>query len=235
VTTLLLLRHGRTPANAGAILAGWSPDVHLDETGQKQAAALAERLRPVPLAALVASPLDRCQETATAVLEGRNGLDLETDERVGEVRYGDWTGRPIKELARESMWKVVQQHPSAAVFPGDGGEALAAVQARAVAVVRERNALLDPNAVYAICSHGDVIKSILADALGMHLDLFQRIVVEPCSVSVVQYTDTRPFVVRVNDTGGDVRSLIPPKKRRRRKASSDAVIGGATGAPVANE
>jgi probable phosphomutase (TIGR03848 family) len=231
----LLLRHGRTAANTGAILAGWSPDVHLDDVGQQQAAALAERLKPIPLAALIASPLDRCQETATAVLAGRNGLQLETDERVGEVRYGDWTGRPLKELSRESMWKVVQQHPSAAVFPGDGGEALAAVQARAVAAVRQRNAVLDPNSVYAICSHGDVIKAVLADALGMHLDLFQRIVVEPCSVSVVQYTDTRPFVVRVNDTGGDVRSLIPPKKRRRRKPSSDAVVGGATGAPGSNE
>ena len=235
MTTLLLLRHGRTPANAGAILAGWTPDVHLDEVGQKQAAALAERLRPVPLAALRCSPLDRCQETAAAVAEGRDGLRVETDERLGEVRYGDWTGRPLKELARDPMWKVVQQHPSAAVFPGATGERLANVQARAVAAVRECNAALDDNAVYAVCSHGDVIKAILADALGMHLDLFQRIVVEPCSVSVVQYTDTRPFVVRVNDTGGDVRSLIPPKRRRRRKSSSDAVVGGGAGAADRNE
>ncbi len=235
MTTLLLLRHGRTPANAGAILAGWSPDVHLDEVGQQQAAALAERLRPVPLAALIASPLERCQETAACVAEGRDGLSVETDARLGEVRYGDWTGRPLKELAREPMWKVVQQHPSAAVFPGAEGEALAAVQARAVAAVRERNAVLDDNAVYAMCSHGDVIKAVLADALGMHLDLFQRIVVEPCSVSVVQYTDTRPFVVRVNDTGGDVRALIPPKRRRRRKVSSDAVVGGGAAAPGGNE
>jgi probable phosphomutase (TIGR03848 family) len=235
VTTLLLLRHGRTPANVGAVLAGWSPDVHLDEVGQQQAAALAERLRPVPLAALIASPLERCQETAARVVEGREGLVVETDARLGEVRYGDWTGRPLKELAREPMWKVVQQHPSAAVFPGTEGEALAAVQARAVAAVRERNAALEDNAVYAMCSHGDVIKAVLADALGMHLDLFQRIVVEPCSVSVVQYTDTRPFVVRVNDTGGDVRALIPPKRRRRRKVSSDAVVGGGAGAPGGNE
>lgn len=235
MTTLLLLRHGRTPANVGAILAGWSPDVHLDEVGQQQAAALAERLRPVPLAALITSPLERCQETAARVAEGRDGLSVQVDPRLGEVRYGDWTGRPLKELAREPMWKVVQQHPSAAVFPGTEGEALAAVQARAVAAVRECNAALDDNAVYAMCSHGDVIKAVLADALGMHLDLFQRIVVEPCSVSVVQYTDTRPFVVRVNDTGGDVRALIPPKRRRRRKVSSDAVVGGGAGAPGGNE
>ena len=235
MSTLLLLRHGRTPANVGAVLAGWSPDVHLDEVGQQQAAALAERLRPIPLAALIASPLERCQETAAQVAAGRDGLVVQTDARVGEVRYGDWTGRPLKELAREAMWKVVQQHPSAAVFPGADGEGLAQVQARAVAAVREYDAAMEPGAVYAICSHGDVIKAILADALGMHLDLFQRLVVEPCSVSVVTYTDTRPFVVRVNDTGGDVRSLIPPKRRRRRKPSADAVVGGGAGVPGGNE
>ncbi|HEX3812781.1 MAG TPA: histidine phosphatase family protein [Mycobacteriales bacterium] len=235
MTTLLLLRHGRTPANVGAVLAGWTPDVHLDEVGEKQAAALAERLRPVPLAALVASPLDRCQETAARVAAGRDGLIVRTDARLGEVRYGDWTGRPLKDLTKEAMWKVVQQHPSAAVFPGDAGERMADMQSRAVAAVRETNAALDDNVVYAVCSHGDVIKAILADALGMHLDLFQRIVVDPCSVSVVQYTETRPFVVRVNDTGGDVQALIPPKRRRRRKASSDAVVGGGAGASSGNE
>ncbi|HEY4630760.1 MAG TPA: MSMEG_4193 family putative phosphomutase, partial [Blastococcus sp.] len=156
-----------------------------------------------------------------------------TDDRLGEARYCDWTGRAIKELAKEPLWRIVQQHPSAAVFPGPEGEGLAQTQARAVAAVRSWNATLGSEAVWLACSHGDVIKAVLADALGLHLDQFQRIVVDPASISVVTYTDTRPFVVRVNDTGGDVSALIPPpRKGRRRKPSSDAVVGGGAGTAV---
>jgi len=229
VTTVLLLRHGRTTANAAGVLAGWTPGVRLDDAGAAQVAAVGERLAKVPLAAVVSSPLERCVQTADAVAAGRE-LAVQTDDRLGEARYGDWTGRTIKELSREPLWKVVQQHPSAAVFPGDEGEGLAQTQARAVAAVRAWNATLGPGAVWLACSHGDVIKAIIADALGLHLDQFQRIVVDPASISVVTYTDTRPFVVRVNDTGGDVSGLIPaPRRRRRAKASSDAVVGGGAG------
>ncbi|WP_369138268.1 histidine phosphatase family protein [Modestobacter versicolor] len=233
MTTVVLLRHGRTTANTAGVLAGWTPGVRLDDTGQAQVAAVAQRLSGVPLAAVVSSPLERCQQTAGAVVEGRD-LELRTDDRLGEARYGDWTGRPIKELVKDPLWKVVQQHPSAAVFPGPEGEGLAQTQARAVAAVRQWNAELGPDAVWVACSHGDVIKAVLADAFGMHLDAFQRIVVDPASISVVTYTDTRPFVVRVNDTGGDVSALIPPKKKRgRRKPSSDAVVGGGAGSGAA--
>jgi probable phosphomutase (TIGR03848 family) len=231
VTTVILLRHGRTTANTGGVLAGWTPGVQLDETGVAQVGVVAGRLANVPLAAVVSSPLERCRQTAEAVVQGRD-LEVQTDDRLGEARYGDWTGRTIKELVKEPLWRVVQQHPSAAVFPGPEGEGLAQTQARAVAAVREWNAKLGPNAVWLACSHGDVIKAILADALGLHLDQFQRIVVDPASISVVTYTETRPFVVRVNDAGGDVSALIPPPKRRRRKASSDAVVGGGAGAGV---
>jgi len=229
VSTVILLRHGRTTANAGGILAGWTPGVQLDETGTTQVEAVGERLARVPLAAIVSSPLERCRQTADAVAVGRE-LEVQSDDRLGEARYGDWTGQAIKDLVKDPLWKVVQQHPSAAVFPGPEGEGLAQTQARAVAAVREWNAKLGPDAVWLACSHGDVIKAILADALGLHLDQFQRIVVDPASVSVVTYTETRPFVVRVNDTGGDVSGLIPPPKRRRRKASSDAAVGGGAGA-----
>jgi len=230
VTTVLLVRHGRTKANATAVLAGWTPAVGLDERGQEQAQALAERLRPVPVAAIVSSPLDRCLETAAAIAAGRDGVTGETDARLGEARYGDWTGQELKKLAKDPLWKVVQQHPSAAVFPGAGGEGLAQTQARAVTAVREWNARLGPEATWLACSHGDVIKAVVADALGLHLDLFQRIVVDPCSLTVIRYTETRPFVVRLNDTGGSVTELIPPKRRRRRRAAaSDAVVGGGAG------
>ncbi|WP_448612639.1 histidine phosphatase family protein [Modestobacter sp. URMC 112] len=233
MTTVVLLRHGRTTANTAGVLAGWTPGVQLDETGAAQVRAVAQRLAAVPLAAVVSSPLERCQQTAGAVAEGRQ-LEVRTDDRLGEARYGDWTGRPIKDLVKDPMWKVVQQHPSAAVFPGAEGEGLAQTQARAVAAVRQWNAELGPDAVWLACSHGDVIKAVLADALGVHLDQFQRIVVDPASLSVVSYTDTRPFVVRVNDTGGDVSALIPPRKKRRgrRAASSDAVVGGGAGTPA---
>ena len=232
MTTVVFLRHGRTTANAGGVLAGWTPGVELDDTGRTQVQAVGERLAKVPLTAVVSSPLERCVQTAEAITAGR-GFDVQTDDRFGEARYGDWTGRTIKELVKEPLWKVVQQHPSAAVFPGPEGEGLAETQSRAVAAVRAWNAALGPEAVWLACSHGDVIKAVLADALGLHLDQFQRIVVDPASISVVTYTDTRPFVVRVNDTGGDVSGLIPPPKRRRRaKASSDAVVGGGAGSAV---
>ena len=141
---------------------------------------------------------------------------LEIDRRIIECDYGEWTGRPIKDLARDPMWKTVQTQPSAARFPG--GESLTEVSARAVAAVRDWNARVDEDfgedAVWVACSHGDVIKAILADALGLHLDQFQRIVVDPCSVSVVRYTATRPYVLRSNDVGSDLSPFVPPKRRR---------------------
>ena len=232
MTTLVLVRHGLTHMT-GPVLAGWTPGLHLDERGQAQAAAVAERLAPVPFTALVSSPLDRCLDTAGAIRDAQaqqgRELELQVEDRLGECRYGDWTGRPLKELAKDPLWKVVQAHPSAAVFPGPEGEPLRETQARAVAAVRDWNARLGPDATWLACSHGDVIKAVVADALGLHLDSFQRITVDPCSVTVIRYTELRPFVVRVNDTGGGVADLVPAKKGRRRRASSDAAVGGGAG------
>jgi probable phosphomutase (TIGR03848 family) len=228
VTTVVLVRHGLTHLT-GPVLAGWTPGLHLDERGEKQATAVAERLRPLPLTAVVSSPLDRCLDTAAAILAGRD-IELQVDERLGECRYGDWTGRPLKELGKDPLWKVVQAHPSAVVFPGPEGEALRDTQVRAVAAVRDWNSRLGPDATWLACSHGDVIKAIVADAMGLHLDQFQRIMIDPCSVTVLRYTELRPFVVRVNDTGGGVTDLLPARKKgRRRKASSDAPVGGGAG------
>jgi probable phosphomutase (TIGR03848 family) len=230
MTTVLFVRHGLTDANTGGVLAGWTPGIHLAEKGREQVDTLGERLAPVPLAAIVTSPLERCRETADVIAKTRDTISPVIDERFGECRYGDWTGQELKKLVKDPLWKVVQAHPSAARFPGDGGESLAETQARAVNAVRDWNKQLGDKATYLVVSHADVIKAVLADALGQHLDLFQRIVINPASVSVVQYTDLRPFVVRINDVGGRVDDLVPPKKRTRKKTpSSDAVVGGGTG------
>ena len=227
MATLLLVRHGLT-SMTGPVLAGWTPGVHLNDRGREQATALAERLRDVPLAAIITSPLERCQETAAAVAVGRD-LEPAPDDRLGECQYGDWTGQELKKLAKDPLWKVVQAHPSAAAFPG--GEALRDTQARAVDAVREHNAAVGDDATWLAVSHGDVIKAVVADALGVHLDMFQRIQIDPCSLTVIRYTTLRPFVVRVNDVGGSVTELMPPKRRsRRRSTSSDAAVGGGAGA-----
>lgn len=228
MATVLLIRHGRTTANSAGTLAGWTPGVQLDDVGHDQVKALGARISTVPLAMVVTSPLERCRQTADVVVADRD-VPVQVDEDVAEVRYGDWTGESLKVLAKQPLWKVVQQHPSNARFPGKDGESLAAMQSRAVSAVRRWNSELDADAVYAVVSHGDVIKAVLADALGLHLDLFQRIVVEPASLSVVRYGQTRPFVERMNDSGGDVSGLMPPKRRRRRSTRDDAAVGGGAG------
>jgi probable phosphomutase (TIGR03848 family) len=227
VPTVLLVRHGRTAANATGLLAGRTANVSLDETGRAQVETLAARLATVPLAAIVTSPLDRCLETATALAAGRRGVVPATDDRLVECGYGDWTGRPIRELSRTKLWRQVQSHPSAATFPG--GESMRAMQARAVDAIRDHDeqvaATAGTSAAWVAVSHGDVIKAVVADALGMHLDAFQRIVVDPASVTAITYTDLRPFVVHLNHTGE--RLAISPRTRRRR--SSDAEVGGGSG------
>lgn len=230
VATLLLLRHGRTAANADGGLAGRQP-VELDETGRAQAVAVGTRLRTVPLAAVVTSPLIRCLQTLELALPQATPV---ADDGLIECGYGAWEGQPLRKLAKDPLWPAVQQHPSAAVFPG--GEAMAAMSARAVAAVRRWDARVTaehgPDAMWLACTHGDVIKAIVADALGVHLDLFQRIVADPASVTVIRYTPVRPFLARLNDIGGDLTGLVVPKRRRRRKsapADSDAPVGGGAG------
>ncbi|MFD1860532.1 MSMEG_4193 family putative phosphomutase [Aeromicrobium camelliae] len=223
---VLLVRHGRTTANDAGILAGRSPDVHLDDTGVEQASRMGARLAEVPLVRVVTSPLERCRETTQAILERQDQPIVPVvDERITECAYGTWQGRPLKELANEPLWKVVQSQPSAAVFPE--GESLLAMQARAVEAIRRIDAEVEaehgPTAVWAAVSHGDVIKSILADALGMHLDLFQRLHVDPASVSIVRYGQARPDVVATNTSAGDLSWL------RAAQATADAAVGGGAG------
>jgi len=245
VPTVLLVRHGRTTANASGVLAGWIAGVGLDDTGREQAQALAARVAAanLPVSRIVSSPLQRCQETADLVAErAAPGIPVGLDDRLGECRYGAWTGRKLSELAKEDLWRVVQDQPSGARFP-DGedypGESMAGMQSRALEVVRqvdvEVRAASGADAIWVAVSHGDVIKAILADAAGAHLDQFQRIQVDPASVSVVRYTSRRPFLLRSNDIGGDLASLLPPPKEADEGAEEqaddgDAAVGGGAGA-----
>ncbi len=193
----------------------------------------------MPLAAIVSSPLERCRQTARAVLGAQparvgQALDIGRERGITECDYGEWQGRALKDLAKEKLWGTVQTQPSAAAFPG--GESLLAMQARAVAAVRRHDAEIEaehgPDAVWVAVSHGDIIKSLLADALGMHLDLFQRLHVDPASVSVVRYTGSRPYVLSSNTHAGDLAWLAPKpggRTSRRRGRASDAPVGGGSG------
>ena len=178
--TVILLRHGRSVSNTAHTLAGRTEGVDLDDKGLGQAAELVERLAGMPIKALVRSPLLRCRRTLEPLA---SALELEpiVDERLAEVDYGAWTGRALSELVAEPLWSVVQQQPSAAVFPK--GEGLAQVAARAVAAVREHDRRLAAehggDTLWVACTHGDVIKAVVADALGAHLDSFQRITADP--------------------------------------------------------
>ncbi|MCH0539472.1 MSMEG_4193 family putative phosphomutase [Streptomyces sp. MUM 203J] len=231
MATLILVRHGRSTANTAGVLAGRTPGVSLDEHGTAQAAALPARLDGIPLAAAVTSPLQRCRETLRPLLDARPGLPLHTEERINECDYGDWSGRKLAELADEPLMETVQQHPSAAAFPG--GESMRAMQNRAVDAVRDWNARVEAehgeDAVYVMCSHGDIIKSLVADALGLHLDLFQRVHVEPCSVTAVRYTRLRSFLLRLGDTGE--LSALKPRDGGGDGTGGAGTVGGGTGTP----
>lgn len=221
MTTLLLIRHGRTDANVQGILAGWTPGVTLDDTGVQQATSLGERLSGLQLSGIVASPLERTMQTAHHIAAHHQQLVVRKDERLAEVRYGDWTGRELSALTSEPLWRQVQTHPSSVTFPGEG-ESMAAMAARANESVRFWNAEFGSDAMWAAVSHGDVIKAIIADALGLHLDQFQRIHVDPCSVTIIKYHEHRPLVVRMNDTCGAFEGI----------GSVTPVLGGGAGSPA---
>jgi probable phosphomutase (TIGR03848 family) len=230
MATVILVRHGRTTANVSGVLAGRSLGIALDEVGREQATNTGERLAAVPLVGLVSSPLERCLQTAQLVLDRQPGsLTIDEEPGITECDYGDWQGKALGELAKEKLWSVVQSNPSAAVFPN--GESMAAMQFRAVEAIRRRDAALEAehgaNAVWVAVSHGDIIKAVLADAYGMHLDLFQRINVGPASVSIVRYGTSRPSVISTNTDAGDLSWLRAAESAGG--SSDDAPVGGGAG------
>jgi 2,3-bisphosphoglycerate-dependent phosphoglycerate mutase len=225
--TVILARHGRTVANATGVLAGRTPGIRLDEVGVRQAEEAGRRLDGLQLAAAVTSPLERCKETAAILLRG-TGVRARVERGLTECDYGEWTGRPMQELVKEDLWKVVQAHPAGVQFPG--GEAMAEMSARAVRAVRAWDARVTDasgdDAVWLAVAHGDVIKSVLADALGVHLDAFQRIVVDPASLSVVRYTPHRSYVLSTNTSDGSLAHLAKQEELPEEK------LGGGGGPTV---
>jgi probable phosphoglycerate mutase len=201
---VLLVRHGTTPTT-GAVLPGRAPGLHLADAGVAQAEAVAARLAALPrIDAVYCSPLERTRETARPVGQAR-GLPVKVDRGLLECDFGEWTGRPLKELAKEPAWATVQRYPSGFRFPG--GESFLEMSARITGAVH-RLAARHPGGVVVAVSHADPIKAAVADALGTHLDLFQRINVSPCSVTAVHYGPTGPAVLAVNSVE-PLSSLVP--------------------------
>lgn len=214
MTTLLLIRHATNDFVKTGKLAGWTPEVHLNEEGQAQAEALGQRLAGMPLTAIYTSPLERTVETAQAIAKYHPHLTLETHQGIGEVDYGDWQGMSIATLSKRKMWQVIQEYPSRAYFPN--GETMRGVQGRIVEAL-EALSVGHPNGVVAVVFHADLIKMAVAHYLGMHLDNFQRIVISPASISTLQLSHSRPYVVTVNDMA----HVLELEKRSKREKSHE--------------
>jgi probable phosphomutase (TIGR03848 family) len=196
-TTILFVRHGQT-ATTGKVLPGRAPGLHLAETGQAQAQAVADRIAGLKkVDAIYASPLERARETAAPIAAGR-GLKVVIDKGLVECDFGEWTGAELKVLAKKPEWTTVQRYPSGFRFPG--GETFVDMSARicdTAVKLRDRH----PGGVVVAVSHADPIKAVVADALGTHLDLFQRIFISTCSVTAIAYGAGGPAVLTVNHTG----------------------------------
>lgn len=204
MSTLLLVRHAQSTANAGGILAGRLPGYPLSTEGQEQAQRLANTLAEVPIRAVYTSPVERCVQTATTLANPHNVTPIQ-DAGLAECDYGDWSGQKLADLSAKPEWSVIQATPSQAVFPG--GESVLDMSHRAVSTVhrlrKQAEETHGSDAVWVVCSHGDIIKGIVAHCLGLHLDLFQRLLISTASVSVVTWQGQQPCVSLFNDTGAN--------------------------------
>ena len=204
-TLVLLVRHGQTPTT-GSVLPGRAPGLHLSDAGRAQAEAAAARIAPLKkVRAVYASPLERTRETAAPIARA-HGLRVRRDKGLLECDFGDWTGKDLKALAKLPEWKVVQRHPSGFRFPN--GESFAEMQLRIVATIG-RLAAAHPGETVVAVSHADPIKAAVNEAVGAHLDAFQRLVVSPCSITALLVAPDRTTVLAVNSTGDDLTTLVP--------------------------
>lgn len=227
MTLVVLIRHAHSMANGSGVLAGRSGGVLLSPSGRKQANELARRLGLIPVKSLRSSPLERCGQTISPWLkkmrQSDSSVKVEIDTDLSEVDYGEWTGRKLRALSREALWKQVQEVPSQVTFPE--GESLAAMQERAMRAV-ERGLSKRGKGHVILVSHGDVLKSIIAASLNMHLDEFQRIVVDPASISILDYSSSKPRLILMNDS----RSRLNPEMFAER--GKRLLVGGGAGHPA---
>ena len=222
---LVLIRHAHSEANAAGILSGRLPNVHLTEKGLEQSEHLAVRLGDFPVSNLRISPMERCFETISpwinSILLPKNPrFEPIIDEELTEVDYGLWSGKKLSMLSKNKLWRTVQESPSRMYFPQ--GEGIAQMQSRVMKSVHEAVSSKAKGSAVLV-SHGDVIKSIVASALGMHLDEFQRIVIDPASVSILDYSTTKPRVLLLNDSRSVVTELLVAPKRAKN------LLGGGSG------
>ncbi len=217
MTHILLIRHAVNDFVKSGKLAGWTPEVHLNDEGKAQAEALGRRLAEAPIKHLYASPLERTMETAEAVRQYHPHLEIKYSEGIGEVGYGDWEGQEIARLTRTKMWPIVQDYPSRAYFPN--GERMREVQMRAINAM-EALAMAHPHDMVAVVSHADLIKMVLAHYLGMHLDHFQRIVISPASISSLLLSYGRPYIATMNDMGHVIQMEREHKQKQREQVAT---------------
>jgi len=217
MTLIFLIRHGENEYTRTGKLAGWTKGVSLNEAGQKQAQEVTARLKHLPFKAIYASPLERARETAAPLAEALK-LEVQVRDGLGEVGYGQWTGKSLKVLARQKLWRVVQGLPSAMQFPE--GETMRAAQLRLVDTL-EGIAREHPKALVAVFSHSDPIKLAVAFYLGAPIDLFQRIQIQTCSVTVLSLGQGAPSLVKLNDTG-PFEAPRPRPRRRKPPKRADA-------------
>ncbi len=206
-TTVLLVRHGRTPTT-GQVLPGRAKGLHLGDEGKAQAQRAADRIGAIgqkKIAAVYSSPMERARETAAPIAKAV-GVRVRQKKGLIEADFGDWTGRKLTELNKLKEWEQVQKYPSGFRFPG--GESFTEMQARMTGTIHEL-VKEHPGETIVCASHADTIKAAVADAMGTHLDLFQRIVIGPCSITAITYTSGGPIVLAVNSMGDDLKALVP--------------------------
>jgi probable phosphomutase (TIGR03848 family) len=231
MTRILLLRHAHSVANAKGILAGRAAGIDLSDKGRDQAKELVERLKGVDFSEIRISPMERCAQTVAPLIQQLPKKDLKkrlivTEQDLVEVDYGKWTGKKLSLLSKSKSWKIVQNTPSAMYFPG--GEGLLDVQARAM---RALNSIANsPGAMpKMLVSHGDVIKAIVASVLGTHLDHFQKIVIDPASITVLDFNGSDYRVLTLNNTSSPVTDLLAGSSNKKSLA---ALVGGGAGRSV---
>jgi probable phosphomutase (TIGR03848 family) len=212
-TTVLLIRHGENEWTTSNKLAGRTPNVHLNDYGRQQAESLGKRLAEVKLDAIYASPLERTLETAESIAK-HHKLDVQPHEGLLEVDYGEWTGKKIKKLAKDPRWPVIQFYPSGAGFPG--GETMYGMQTRFVQEIDQLVAK-HPGQTIAVVGHADLIKAAVAHYLGIHFDLFQRIVISTTSITTIMFSPMGPRVVCVNDTNHVPLLPVNPDEKEAKK------------------